>query len=218
MGILLQLQRYGVGRGPKLTALVLSVILVGCSGEMGMLSGSSELDTGLAATSAGTASTSSVTQTSTEGQSALHYKIQGTLHVFHDGLVPELSELTISLYDDSVWRCTTAFKIEDVTTEESVPDEHLLGWWGVSSLASVDEYCAVPATSLFFGIGELPVSVEPQVVAQGIDANELQGFFLGRTSMELWAIGAALPPDDGGIMGVLQDGKYELTTLYLVPW
>jgi hypothetical protein len=110
------------------------------------------------------------------------------------------------------------FEIEDVTTVEPVPDEHLLGWWEVFSLASVDEYCAVPAASLFFGIGELPVSVEPQVVAQGIDANELQGFFLGRTSKELWAIGAALPPDDGGIMGVLQDGKYELMTLYLVPW
>jgi hypothetical protein len=218
MSILLQLQRCGVGREPKLAALVLSVILVGCSGEMGMLSGSSELETGLPVISTGTEATSSVTQTSTEGLKAQHYKIQGTLHVFNDDLVPELSELTISLYNDSVWRCTTTFKIEAVTTVEPVPDEHLLGWWGVSSLASADEYCAVPATSLFFGIGELPVSVEPQVVAQGIDTNELQGFFLGRTSKELWAIGAALPPDEGGIMGVLQDGKYELTTLYLVPW
>ena len=130
----------------------------------------------------------------------------------------EVSALTISLYDDNVLRCTRAFEIEEVISGDPIPNESLLGWWQVSTLGSVDEYCAVPPISLFLGIGDLPVSVEPQVAAQGIGESALQGLFIGRTAQELWAIGAALPPDSGGIMGVLQNGPYELTTLYLIPW
>ena len=217
MSILSQLQRHCTSHGLKI-ALCLGLTGIGCSGETGILSGSNNSDTGLSVIPSGTEYTASVTTTSTEKQTALYFTIEGNLHVFDGGLVPDLSELTISLYDDSVWRCSTAFTIEEVLTVDPAPDKHLLGWWLVSSLATINEYCAVPAASLFLGIGGLPASIEPQIIAEGLGQNALQGLFLGRTEQELWAIGTALPPDSGGIMGVLQDGKYALTTLYLIPW
>jgi len=139
-----------------------------------------------------------------------------------------LLRVTHTFFDDQQQLlCEVSWLAEPLVPLELPQDEPILAWWEAALVEPVAEVpcpATLPLQSTFvFGVGTYDSRLDPARAALGLDGARPLALYTEGSDGQIWLAGVAATEaqlaglEDADDM-VLQDGDYEMVTLFLLPW
>lgn len=139
-----------------------------------------------------------------------------------------LLEISHTFFDDQQQLlCEVSWLAEPLVPLDLPQDEPILAWWEAALVEPVAEApcpTTLPLQSTFvFGVGTYDSRLDPARAALGLDGARPLALYTEGSDGQIWLAGvAATEAQLAGLEEaddmVLQDGDYEMVTLFLLPW